>query len=249
MSYKVRVLKAHRTAIVGPEGKPVRYDAVPNEDIVVPAIYQDDIKYGLYRPYRQLTDEVQQPVKRERQDALGVNAETQAEIERLEGIAQAATAQINKLKMPSIQSNSNLTQEPKSVTTETVTKSHIILPNQPKPTIITDPNQIPDSVFIEQGETVPEIYTQENLRNKSAIVNNLVNQSLELGPEQAAQLPNSVKKLPTFSEANGGIIEQRIQGEIVLDPQLPEPTDNKPVELKHDGEGKLDVIGTLGLKV
>lgn len=241
--HKVRVLKYHRNAVIDTDGKTVRRDCVPNEDIILPSIDMADIKSGLYRPYRQPVEAliIPQTVQRERQDENSVATEPVIASAIL-GLQKAINVAVDAIKLLELQK----TIKPELNKEVIVNKQPI--PIASKKIIITDPNLIPDDLFIDEGEETVDVYTQEALNDKTDIVNKAIHASIQdSSPERSVSMPNSMKKMPLISEANG-MTDSVIQGEMVIDPVVPEPNDNTPVKLRMDAEGKLDVVATLGLQ-
>ena len=222
-----------------------------------------DVKDGYYSPIKQeivgtdgkTIQRSRPPVEKAEVPKNELTNDIQVIAKTLTDAVQAANDVIQKLKV-----------QMSKVSEKEIPESKVETPINIEPKAIPESQAVPDEVkdsklivspgheeeYITEDEAnLHNVYTDADLRSHMSNVKKIIMNNVAEDSDHFASIPGGAEHLPVFAEARVG--QRKVEGEIQIISEAKvigqDILDKTPVSLINDGDGKLDVIKTLGMTI
>jgi len=262
--FKVKIMSVCKLAVIH-EGETIIRKCFEDEDVFIPEINMTDVNAGLYRPYKNqligvskrsrpapIPQENKEEVNSALEEIRSIRTEVVSAVGSLKGLIEETKNALKEVKEMKTGSLPVPPPEKPSdvVVNETKRTSNIIIPGNTQ--------DIPEDVFIEEGEEIIKPYTQEAYEKYHAkvrdIIAGVVVQHDDPDDEVAITRMDTVRqKLPIFAEKKIGATREQIEGEIKIALDTKDQAniieEKGPIVIVKDDKGRIDPFLSLGAHI
>ena len=255
--YKVKVLIPSKICVMNGKEEIIR-KCLPGEDVYMNEINIEDIKSGLYRPYKhQIIDKKGKEMKPEKQCVRqrpvfnNLNEESKEILNEMKSLRNEVVDCVNSLRgmideIKSVKNDTTVIDKKEAVSENLDINDHnsiIVVPGENK--------EIPEELFIEDGEEV--IYGEADINNYHKKIRGIISANVEDDEHTLAKMDTCTHHLPKFAKKNMSVTKWEVEEEIKLakqvEQQFPLLNHNGPISLVKDIKGRVDPFQSLGARV